>query len=321
MRDILIKVGYFFVLNPFIGSGLFDFGTDVSIFWLISALFLSFTSFGYKIFFILLTYLVHPHLFIYSLNIATLFALNLDDFKAIIPFTIITWISLFLLEIFYPELRDLLFYRKSLDYSDRGHSGFGPEPATTAFIMMNLIFWIKGITRYVLFFLILLTQVVPIIFLSFIYLFINKRNLMVLFLGMILFHLGIGLNYLDTRANFYIENILSMDFENIFMDESILERLSSIFIFIGLIGIGEVGILQFENIPFVEINGITLHSEISSGILRLFNVFGFFSIPFLFWMIFKLKLRTIPIFILSLFVGSPAHVFPLLNLIRNKYDD
>ena len=119
LRD-LDKVSIFVLLNPFIGSGLFNLGTDLSVFWLIATFYLTFRKLSiFSIIFLpILFFDITLSVYIYAIT-ALVYSLfeNMDLF----------WlqcflINLFLLEIVFPVSRNV--YRSSSQFVGRGLSGF-----------------------------------------------------------------------------------------------------------------------------------------------------------------------------------------------------
>lgn len=320
LRD-LDKVSIFVLLNPFIGSGLFNLGTDLSVFWLIATFYLTFRKLSIFSVIFLPTLFFDITLAVYIYAITSISLLNIRKLFDLLPVTVLFWLTCFILEIVFPVSREILFYRSSSQFVGRGLSGFGPEPATTAFFLLSIIILLKTRYRYLSFVLLVLTQVIPIIVVgSIILILTDKRGMQILLLLLIPMVALAPIFNVGERALFYLDVFRELNVSGLMSDASFFNRVRSIPTVMALLKEGSILPLNHLSPDKIEINGFMFSREITSGILRLYNYFGLFILLLIPRIFRKMTLAKSVVLVLSLFAGSPAHIFPALLLFRKlKY--
>jgi hypothetical protein len=303
------------VLNPFVFSGLLPLNTDINVFYFCAPLLFSIFYKKHSILFLYFLLLLMPLKYgFYIINIVFISFFNIKKIK-IVEKSIILWIILLLLEIFFPTFYDVLFFRDTIVIADRGFNSFGPEPATTGFFALGvfLLFKDKLSAKYriLINIIIFATFNFPII-LSYLFLLFFDRikgfSLKRIFYGLLLictFFIVIffNKNSFPLRFNLMLDALLNKDiYYFVLNDSSIQTRFNQIF-----------NIIPGQNNLSDNIN--------SSGIPVLFNYYGILSWFFIIYIIYKMKfsLNRIVLFTLFLFTGSFAHFMPLKFLI-SKYE-
>ena len=242
-------------------------------------------------------------------------------------FLIISFLLL-ILQIVVPTIYNELFFRDLLFDSSRGYSGFGPEPATSALILLALALYLDNyLTSFQRFglSLLLLATLNPISIFGVLIIFrkMKRRWAIVILIVASTALLQLGVNRTDLRIFQLISRLSSEDIIGVLeYDRSISTRFNVIRVF-------KLMIQQFDYFGFDYSN-----IQVGSGSMRIPMIItaGFFSrlgdLGILLLIIVSLmfhRIRTKSKFVvccLFLFVGSMGHVFPLMYLLnddRNNY--
>jgi hypothetical protein len=318
-----------FLLNPFVLSGIIPLGSDVSIFYILSILFLALFKDPKSLIILTLVSFIdlvgafHVLIFylIYSNKVPKIEPLDINIFL-IISFLLL------ILQMVDPTIYNGLFFRDLLFDSSRGYSGFGPEPATSALILLALaLYFDSSLTSFQRFglSLLLLATLNPISIFGVLIIFrkMKRRWAIVILIVASTAFLQLGVNRTDLRIFQLISRLSSEDIIGVLeYDRSISARFNVIRVF-------KLMIQQFDYFGFDYSN-----IQVGSGSMRIPMIIpaGFFSrlgdLGLLLLIIVSLmfhRIRTKSKFFvccLFLFVGSMGHVFPLMYLLnddRNNY--
>lgn len=318
-----------FLLNPFVLSGIFRFGSDVSIFYLLSILFLAIFQDPKTLIilaivsFIDLVGAFHVLIFllIYSNRIPKIESLDINIFL-IISF------ALLLLQITFPNIYNVLFFRDLLVDSSRGYSGFGPEPATSALILLAMSLHLdSSLTSYQRFgfSLLLLFTLNPISILGVPIIYRKIKIGWVVFVLVIasIGFLQLGVNSNDLRIFQLISRLSSEDIVGVLeYDRSLSARYNAV-------RATRLMINQFDYFGF-DYSNLTVGSGvmripiiIPAGFLSRLGDLGLILLIMLFILFHRIRTKSkLLVCCLFLFVGTMGHLFPLMYLLnddRNNY--
>ena len=309
MSKKIFNIVFFISLNPFLGSSLFGFETDLSLFFLTSViLFLIFRVNFLLILFLPITLIIPVKFLFYILFL--IFINKIKNFPIstkILKLTIITWISLLIIEILFPELHSNLFFRNQMLFVGRGYSSFGPEPVTAGLFALCMFLCFKdnlSMLYKILIAIIILATFNFAIVLFFILLifknYFNFKTILITFLTTLLV-VGLTNDYvIPIRLNEFIKVFSTFDLDIIInfilSDRSLSNRL----------------------IPFLSLYTDN-NSLISSGIFVPFNYYGILYVIPTIYIFSKINsINKLIVLILFCVSGSPAHLMPLYLLFKPK---
>lgn len=314
MHNKLFNVVFLFCLNPFIGSGFINLNTDLNLFYLLSVVLFLVYRVNILVILIIPFALILPVKYLFYV-LLLIFVYKIKSYTVsnkILKFTVIIWFSILILEILFPEIRSILFFRDQTLYVGRGYSSFGPEPTTTGLFALSFFLCFKDKLSWlykIIVSIIILATFNFIIIVIFILLMIknyfrfNFETILITSLTtLILLGLTANLNmpsrmieFMTVFASLNLDDIINF----ILNDSSLSTRL----------------------IPFLEYN-TTDNSLISSGLFVPFNFYGFIYLIPTIYIISKVNSINKMIVLLLFFVsGSAAHLMPLYFFFKtNKYD-
>ena len=322
------KYSYFILLfNPFLFSSLIDLGVDVSFFYLLTIIIISIIKTPKTVLFcsplILLGIKPFLHVLIFFLIYQYLSKINKKYYLSFVKISIKLWIILLAIEIFFPEIHQLLFYRDFLLDNSRGFRIFSPEPATTSIFLISVyLMFSEKLDKFYNYSLITLMfctlNIASYLFIVYV-LFkgLSFKNLIVsvsLF-SFVLINYDFGSFRLITQINNLIDyGIL----ETIQLDRSLNARANSVRALFRMFQYNDFAGFDYSNI-YVGSPGFYIPLIIPSGLFSTMHILGIFSV-FIFILILN-RVKTFPKFILLIlfiFVGTLGHVFPLLTLLEKK---
>jgi hypothetical protein len=306
-----------FIALPYVGSGLFNNGTDISLFYvLLLCLYFLFLEPLLAFLFIPLVFVINIKACLYLIVVLLSFRLKISyHLNKVRPAVVSLIILFFIMELFYPDLHQFFFARNLIEIESRGMSIIGPEPATTAFNLFLLLILYREnlVTRIFLVIMIFFTGNVIIGFVSLLLLFnrMSLKNIVMLttiplFLLLIAFNTALS-TFIPDRTYFMLVSIYDGSFlDFILSDVSILRRLD----FLGIV-------FGADFLPTTEFS----QEGVASGLFVGYNYFGtVWLIVFIILVSFISNIYNLLVLFFFLILGSPIMLLPYyLILSENQY--
>ena len=312
-----------FLLNPFVLSGIYNIGSDVSIFYLLSILLVAFfkdikcliiliLAFIFDItsaFYILIFYLILFQ------KLPKIDRLDINIFLGLSFFLLILQVSI-------PNVYDTLFFRDLLDDSSRGFSSFGPEPATAALILLSMVLLFENslsIYQRFGFTVLLIATFSPISILGLVLIYrkIGMRKGLFLFFMLFVILIQIGPELQHLRVYHLLSKLSNEELMMVLeQDRSLSVRLNAIRV--PKLMIQRLDFLGFDYRDMYVGSGATrIPMLITSGFLSRLSQLGIVLIALISIVFYRIRsLNKFIICCLFLFVGSMGHLFPLIYLLR-----
>lgn len=314
-----------FILNPFIFSGVVPIGSDVSIFYLSSILIIGASRLPVIIPIIILFALVDIttslHLFVFFLITKGKFpSITKNDLKF---FLLVSYLFL-LIQLVNPELYDLFFYRNLVSDSSRGYSSFGPEPATSALILISMLFCFEHVMDKRMKWLFAILSLMTFNMISLIGLvlyFLHQKKSHIITLAIIT---GVSVYLLSPLiSDLRIFKITQLVYENKFQniveaDRSLSARYNAIRVPIAMLSNQDFFGFDYSNIYVGKgLNSVNL--IVPAGIFAKIQHLGILSLFIFFYFMSKIKdLKNTLVLMFFIFVGSMGHPFPMFYLLQGN---
>lgn len=318
-----------FLLNPFVLSGIYNIGSDVSIFYLLSILLVAFLKDSRILIVLSLTFLFDRTSAFYLLIFYLIFFEKLPKIDRL-DINIFLGSSLFLLilQVSFPNVYESLFFRDLLDDSSRGFSSFGPEPATAALILLSMALLFENsisIYQRLGFTALLLATFSPIaiIGLVLIYRNIGMKKGIFIFLSLIVILIEIGPEIQHLRVFQLLSKLSNEELMNVLeQDRSLSVRLNAVRV--PKLMLQRLDFFGFDyRDVFVGSGSARIPLLITAGFLARLSQLGIVLVALILLVLYRIRsLNKFIIFCLFLFVGSIGHLFPLIYLLkhdRNNY--